>query len=196
MSFFNVSPNRGFGFQQYINFGKHKGKTYYDVANAGDYKYLKWCLQSGQAAVKDPRSFFISDTCMPHIRSALLTENLNVTPWTKQISQENNDGRCICVYTAQDMKEPDSSYSSPDIEMKRCPNCNIIKTYLLFDLGNHDKCRKCYTTTFNRMEEKPISEAEYKKGGPESYKGGQVLRRRTTLPKSKYLQPVKEIQDF
>lgn len=192
MSFFNVSPNRGFGYQQYINFGKHKGKTYYDVANAGDYKYLKWCLQSNQASVKDPRSFFISDTCMPHIRSSLLTENLNVTPWTKQISQENNDGRCICVYTAEDLKDQDKTYSSPEIEMKRCAGCNIIKSYLLFDLGNHDMCRKCYTIKFNRME-KPISEVEYKKGEPESYKGGgQIIRRRTHSFKNRQLQAVAE----
>lgn len=153
MSLFNVAPARGFGFQQYINFGKHKGKTYYDVANSGDYQYLKWCLKSNQASAKDPRSFFISDTCMPHIRSSLLTENVAITPWTKQVSEEDHDGRCICVYTAQDMKEEDKTFQGPDIEMKRCPRCKTIKTYLLFDLGDHDMCRKCYMMKHNNIEE-------------------------------------------
>lgn len=189
MSAFNISPQRGFGFQQYINFGKHKGKTYYDVANAGDYLYLKWCLKSNETSVKDPRSFFISDTCMPHIRSALLTENVNNTPWTKQISEEDNNGRCICVYTSKDLKDESKSYEGPDIEMKRCPKCNMIKTYLLFDLGNHNLCRKCYTQENNRMD-KQVAEEEFRKGEANSYKPNamrpQTIRRR--------MPPVKEFQ--
>lgn len=169
MSAFNVSPARGFGFQQYINFGKHKGKTYYDVANAGDYKYLKWCYKSGKDSVKDSRSFFISDTCMPHIFSALSSENINITPWTKQISEEDDHGRCLCFYTAQDVTTH-KEYQGPEIQMQRCSLCNMIKSLGVFQ-DEQNVCKKCWFTRETQVNKvAKMDQDEFVKGSKQSYK--------------------------
>lgn len=167
MSQFNQSPQRGFGFQQYLNFGKHKGKTYYDIANAGDYKYLNWCSSNDYLNAKDPRSFFISDTCLPHINAAMRTQSIKSTPWTKVFSEPDENGKIILNFTAMN-EETQEQISSPDIEMKKCLGCGMVKSYILFNLGNHDLCRKCYCTP--DQPKKYIPEVENKKGNKETYR--------------------------
>lgn len=136
---------RGYGCNEFVNFGKHKNKTWYDIANAGDYKYLKWCLNYNPNDKRNAngqfKSFFIDDSCFPHISAALQNEKSR-SPWVQTFSEPNEEGRCLMKYTSMDDY---SVIEGPDIEMKKCPSCNYTKSYLLFNLGNHDLCRYCYT---------------------------------------------------
>jgi len=170
MSAFNRSPQRGFGYSQYINFGKHKGKTWYEVANAGDYGYLKWCLRNDLRSAPDPQSFFISDTCLPHIRTALLTETNDATPWSEEYSDPNPQGRVSLKYVACSTKDPNKWFESEPIEMKRCRGCNQLKTLNTFE-SHQVYCRKCqFAQSQQQMKIRKIDATEFKKGAVSSYK--------------------------
>jgi len=157
-----VQVGKGFGSFQNINYGKEwKNKTYYDVANAGNYGYLRWCLRNTFQRAPDPERFFIADSCLPHIHTALLRENLKATPWMESYTEPDNTGKMILNYKCYD-EDKHEDIKSPDIEMKRCPNCKKILNYFCFSVGDHEKCKKCFynsnsqfqsTNTFNKFKD-------------------------------------------
>lgn len=165
------APSRGYGFHQYINFGKkHKSKTFYDVATQGDFGYLHWCLDYDPNNKKSFKDFFISEQCFPHIRAALMTEK-SKKPWFTEYSPPDQEGKLNLHYVSED--EKGQPIIGPEIEMKFCPSCNKIKNYMLFNVGTHDVCRICYTrneTIIDNKRNKYFSEVENKKGGASSYK--------------------------
>jgi len=170
--FSQAAPPSGFGWNQYINFGKHKGKTYYDLSNIGDYKYLDWCLRNDAIHAKNPTDFYISDTCIDHIRACLSVDGYKTTPWTKEFSEPDENGKIILRYVCRDIDPMvDKTFTGPPIEMKKCPNCNQIKTFSLFNVEDGVYCRKCYVemdlkrTTQVRVNQ----EIENRKGSRESY---------------------------
>lgn len=148
------APGRGYGFHQYINFGKkHKKKTYYDVATEGDFNYLRWCLSYDPHHTKNKKfaSFYISEQCFPHIKAALQTEK-SKHPWFPVYSPADQEGNLTMHYTSQD--EQGQPINGPDIDMKFCLSCNKIKNYFLFELGNHDICRVCFIRRQTQAEQK------------------------------------------
>lgn len=135
---------KGFGSFQNINYGKEwKNKTYYDVANAGNYGYLRWCLRNTMERAPDPERFFIADSCLPHIHTALLRENIKATPWMESYTEPDDTGKMILNYKCHD-EDKHEDIKSPDIEMKRCPSCKKILNYFCFSAGDHEKCKKCF----------------------------------------------------
>lgn len=182
MSQLDSAPKRGFGWNQYINFGKHKGKNFYDLANVGDFKYLTWCLRNDLTNAKDPNTFFIADSCIPHIRAALSVEGIKVTPWIKEYSQPNEEGKMELTYVCHDQTR-DYIYKGPVIDMKQCANCNQIKNMSLFNIGEGRYCSKCYTEmdlkrTTRITYSKSMHDIENEKGNKESYQN--------KYPKPKY----------
>lgn len=160
-------PSRGFGYYQYCNFGKkHKNVTYYDIANKGDYAYLRWCINYNPVDKKTGQrsQFYISDTCFPHIRAAMGNEKSKV-PWNKIYSEPDAEGKMVMKYVSQN--ENGEEIAGPDIEMKYCIGCSKIKSLLLFTEGNHEVCRVCYhkrqTMIFKRQQEKSNEENYYAK---------------------------------
>lgn len=174
MSQFNKGPlnreGRGFGWNQYINFGKHKGKTYYDLSNEGDYKYLSWCLRNDINSAKDPTSFYIADSCIPHIRAALNVEGIKKTNWVKEYTEPDENGKISLHYVCLD-QDRNQNIKSPEIEMKLCPKCGLPKTASLFNQGEGIYCSKCYTEQdlIHTNHKKVLHEIENEKGTKESY---------------------------
>src|SRR5690348_1094413 len=93
--------NEGYGNQQYITFGKsYKGKTFYDVANSGDFKYLKWCINETKRNMNKANTFKLSASALRHCGSALLLEQ---TPGEWRFVNNNNH----CEYTTdQGLRSP------------------------------------------------------------------------------------------
>jgi hypothetical protein len=143
-------PQKGFGFHQYINFGKkHKSKTFYDVATSGDFGYLRWCLNYDpyDRKTKTMSTFFISEPCFAHIRAALQTEH-SKEPWKPIYSPPDETGKMNLKYVSKNAEG--EVIAGPDIEMKQCPGCGRIKNYFLFDVADHDICRVCF---FQKQQE-------------------------------------------
>lgn len=124
-----LPPDFELGFHQYLNFGKFKPpkgqrRTYYDLANMGEYGYLKWCLK--QCTLKRPQ-IRIRKECHPHIEAALQNEN-GQSLWTpKNISE----GRTLFkVYTA--FNQAGQEVSGPRIEYRLCRVCNQVRGFYMF----------------------------------------------------------------
>lgn len=119
----------GVGFHQYLNFGKFKPpqgefRTYYDVANMGEYQYLKWLLS--QRTAKRPK-IKIRAHCFPHIEAAIQNEN-GQSKWEGRTITEN--GRAFKVYTA--LNEGGHHVEGPRIEMRHCKGCDKVKGAYVF----------------------------------------------------------------
>lgn len=170
MSRFTPNQIGGFGWNQYINFGKHKGKTFYDLSNTGDFDYLKWCLKCDIGHVKGPNSFYIADSCMPHIRAALSVEGIKTSNWIKDMTEPDETGKIMLRYICQDQQQ-NMTYTGPNIEMKMCPQCNQIKTISLFNVGDGECCSKCFTQQDLKRTsyQKVVHEIENQRGTKESY---------------------------
>lgn len=148
---FNSQPgsaiNKGFGYEHRVNFGKYKGKTYYDIANESNYNYLRWCMSNSFENAPDPLRFYVDDSCIPHIKAAISTENIKHTPWIDSYSEPQNDtGKMILTYKSYN-EEKKEDIKGPEIEVKRCTVCKQILGYNLFCLGDFDKCKKCFYNT-------------------------------------------------
>lgn len=174
MSKFHSTPSRGFGYEHMINFGKtYKDRTYYDVANEGNYSYLRWCLRSDINNAKKPNEFYISSTCIPHINAALSTEGCKAIPWRPSYSEPDENGKMILNYISYN-EESKKDIIGPDIEMKRCPSCKKILSYFCFECGDHEICKKCFYQNNNMGSHNTFNKYDHglenRKGNAESYK--------------------------
>ena len=133
----------GVGFHQYLNFGKFKppkgeSRTFYDLANMGEYQYLKWLLSqrtSKRAKTK------VRDNCFPHIEAALQNEN-GQSKWEKRTIVENE--RLYTIYVA--LNQGGYEVESPKIEMRQCKGCQRIKGAYVFT-KNSLVCDVCFKST-------------------------------------------------
>lgn len=115
--------NDGYGFYQYCSFGKHKGCTFYDIANKGDYKYLEWCLKSF-----DSDGFKINATCKPHIEAALKTKG-NAAQWERKDNKVQNYDQCSVWYEAI---LDQNIIQGPYILMEKCLACKKFKNATMY----------------------------------------------------------------
>lgn len=121
----------GYGNQQYINFGKYKSKTFYDVANLKDFKYLKWCINMSKLNKNKPGEFKLNPTCIQHCGAALLTEN---TPgeWMFQKEQKEQNARAEYL-TPEGLCGPRMTYSN-------CTRCGESRNT---ETMKNNICYKC-----------------------------------------------------
>jgi hypothetical protein len=137
----NVAGFSGLGFHQYLNFGKFKPpkgerRTWYDLANMGEFNYLRWLLK--QKTARRPK-IQIRQDCFPHIEAALQSEN-GQSPWTKTNIVEGK--RAFLMYTA--FNTAGHPIQSPRIEVKHCKGCDMTKCEYMFtqDESICDTCLK------------------------------------------------------
>lgn len=145
------------GFHQYLNFGKFKPphgqrRTYYDLANMGEYGYLKWCL--AQFDAKRPK-IKIRSTCLHHIAASLQNEN-GQGPWVKKNVVEGN--RAFMLYTA--FNQAGKEVMGPKIEIRYCKACDQSKCSYMFTQQDQicDTCIKGYKLPRNDMDAKDPGE--------------------------------------
>jgi len=119
-----VSGPSTLGFCQYCSFGKkHRGRTWYDIANIGDFGYLKFISKMEK----------LNPNCKPHVEAALLSEHLH-GPWVMQ--QENLDNVWFEKwFTNGDLQGPRMKY-------KMCPDCSRLKNELSF-IKDSSLCSQC-----------------------------------------------------
>lgn len=101
------------GYHDQANFGKYKGKSFYDIANDGDFRYLKWLLSMNK--------FILNPNCRPHVLTALLTEGTNAK-WTKEEDVSENIKKHQWT-----VKLGEEQTVSPTITKMQCLDCNYFK---------------------------------------------------------------------
>lgn len=127
----NIDSNDGFGYFQWINFGKkHKNTTVYDIANQRDFGYLKWLLRQ----TKPNEDFRISQSTIPHIHAALRIQDDNTDSWKLDWTDLGNN-----EFKLQYKSE--KGILGPSINYKYCVYCRKKKMSNLF--GNEDMCNMC-----------------------------------------------------
>lgn len=131
-----VSPPPTLGFCQYCNFGKkHRGRTWYDIANIGDFGYLKFISKLEK----------LNPNCKPHVDVALLSEHVH-GPWIMQ--QENIDNVWFEKwFTNGDLQGPRMKY-------KMCPDCSRLKNEQSF-VSDSSLCFQC-RKNFKQQQEQFI----------------------------------------
>lgn len=123
----NVEGNKpSYGYYQWCNFGKHKGKSYYDIANTGDFKYLSWLARSDK----------LNETCLEHVMCALKSES-SQGKWEKQqkIDDDNKDNDILIYYS-------DGTNNGPFIICHKCLICQRNKNKKCFS-KNMEICDTC-----------------------------------------------------
>lgn len=109
------------GYYASLNFGKHKGLTFFDVANRGDFGYLEWLDKS--KVVK------LHPSCVDYLKSALQTKDDKLAMWKENI-EENPDERTRQIYYAADVtdeKGDSSTIFSPTFQKMECCKCKRWK---------------------------------------------------------------------
>ena len=114
------------GFHQYINFGKHKGKTFYDVANEQDWKYLMWCDRAAgsitnQKPLDNGSIFRIDESCRCHIHAALRSKNQGGI-WVEHDKKSSTEEDTDLVFYMTD-----TGLAGPEIKYRRCSMCRRRK---------------------------------------------------------------------
>lgn len=128
---------RAFGNEQFINFGKHKGKTFYDVANDGDFSYLSW--------LKRPGGIKLRPSCYPHLNASLqlkkarMDANDQTLIWARQVSERDENGKSIVYF---EYKTKNEQIKSPSIFLQLCKLCNVSRSKECFNRAP-DICDKC-----------------------------------------------------
>jgi hypothetical protein len=124
------------GYHQYCSFGKNAKtqKTYYDLANEGDWKYLMWC-EKVCSSKKKSGWFTIDESCHPHITTALRSKE-NPGTWTKQERESVAPGIYEVWY------ETDTGIIGPVILYQKCKACGHKKNQTTIQRGICDKCAK------------------------------------------------------
>jgi hypothetical protein len=124
------------GFHQYCSFGKFASarKTFYDLANDGEFKYLLYC---NEVCSNRRRSswFSISDTCRPHIQAALRTKEMGGV-WERKEKESLVPGIFEVWY------ETDTDLKGPTIMYQKCKACGQKKNQSTVQRGICDKCAK------------------------------------------------------
>lgn len=102
------------GNEHLINFGMHRGKTWYDIANEGCFSYLKWCLNTD--------TIQINSNSRAHIQTALIISKDKTAKW--KLQEEIKECFKDISYVA---KINGDTVTSPHIHMKFCITCNQYK---------------------------------------------------------------------
>lgn len=123
----SFNENNKFGFAQWCNFGKHKGNTFYDIANAGDFGYLKWLLKR-YSPTND--SIKLNENCKDHIIAALQSENHPWLTWAKFQSELDEYGSYTIDYKCEGRGD---LFTGPSITMYQCGQCGKHKNSELFN---------------------------------------------------------------
>lgn len=136
----NLQSPKVCGFHQYINFGKFKGQTFYDLANQDEYKYLIWCSNTFQNKRKGENWFSIAPSCKAHIEAALRTKyDVGKGKWEKKMD-EQKDGLINVYYETQ------TGLQGPGITYMECMLCKKKKNKEMFPVDMvYRICTKCIT---------------------------------------------------
>lgn len=122
----------GYGFHQWCNFGnKHKSETVYDIANQGDFSYLKWLLKP----MKSDQKFKISKSMLPHINAALRIKDTPDDKWQMDWIDLGNGQFKLQYKTEQGI-------CAPSIDYRLCTGCGKKKISNMFD-ENNSRCSTC-----------------------------------------------------
>ena len=121
------------GYHATANFGKYKGQTFYDIANIGDFKYLKWLLQNGK--------FQMHPSCKPHILTALFAEGTE-SKWEISIKEDKPKKMYRTFVWTTKLPESEHITESPPVVKAMCQRCNYYKNKEVMD-ENLLICQKC-----------------------------------------------------
>lgn len=133
-----VTNPEGYGYYQYCSFGKHKGDTYYDIANKGDFKYLEWCEKALTG-----EKWKINNSCEPHIKAALMNKNRGGV-WMKHHEKfpgQRTGELWYEVIFDHELQEDEKSIEGPKIMTQECFGCHHYKNQKMF--GNPFVCDTC-----------------------------------------------------
>jgi len=123
------------GWHDMVNFGKHKGKSWYDLANEKQYQYIEWCLK--KQMLLDHAAF--------HAKLALLTKGKKCI-WQKSETME--DDQKIIMYSCMVNGE---QYESLPVKQKICLACKEWKTLDSFKV-DQVHCKKCQYKEFTQFQ--------------------------------------------
>lgn len=83
------NEKKGFGFHQWCNFGsKHKGRSVYDIANVGDFDYLRFL---SKANTQRKNNFYLTDEFLVHVNHAIQTRGTNAK-WERVMCDADDNG--------------------------------------------------------------------------------------------------------
>jgi hypothetical protein len=127
-------PYRVFGDNDICNFGKHKDKSWYDIANSRNFGYFQWVLDT----------IAIDPTCIDHINCAMEYRrcflNDSNLQWGKResaLENGNMERKYVC-------KIDEKEIESPSIEMRYCMSCNYLKSLNHYSIDKDKKlCDRC-----------------------------------------------------
>ena len=131
--------SEGYGFYQWCSGKKYKGKTFYDIANEGDFGYLKWILKP-KKPFKDGQVYKLHPTCTDHVQAALTTEGSNAK-WEKKTEEQFQ-----IKYTWYEANEGNDHFKGPVIVMWYCTNCSKHKNKDCF-VNQYSPCKMCWKNT-------------------------------------------------
>lgn len=120
-----------YGSYERVNFGKHKGSTWFDIANSGDYGYLNWCL-NGQKLKLD-------STCKEFIQTALMTQGSNAK-WTLKKGPVKDQPLVTNHWYETHLYG--KLLKSPDIWKYECTMCHRVKNVSNCSL-DQKMCKSC-----------------------------------------------------
>lgn len=131
----NNQDKKGFGFHQWCNFGsKHKGRSVYDIANAGDFEYLKF-LQKANTQKK--QNFFLTDDFLNHVNQAAQTRGTN-SKWERVTCDPDDEGISKMYYVTT---IGDRRIESTPIIYGTCRECKKSRNICLI---KDSLCSVCY----------------------------------------------------
>lgn len=121
------------GNSQYVNFGKYKlfNLTWYDIANKGDFQYLKWCASTDKIQIEA--------SAKPHLFTAMQSQMDPSAKWEEK--REEKENKTMIHYVATINKE---LVVGPEIVRIKCIQCYHIKFTEQFKMSPNI-CNDCYT---------------------------------------------------
>ena len=118
------------GLHHLTNFGRFRDYSWYDIANMGQYNYLRWCANTD--------TIEISDSARPHLLLALRTAQDPKAKWS--VKREEADGDVKISYHVV-MKGDE--LISPIVKVRACRTCGKEKfTDTYFNI-NPTICNPC-----------------------------------------------------
>lgn len=123
-----------FGNNDICNFGKHKGKSWYDIANSRNFGYLEWIMNN----------IAVDPLCLDHINSVIetkfdLIQNNNLN-WKKEEVPIDNGN----IKRTYKLEMDEKTFESPVLELRYCVSCNYLNALNHYTLDQEQKiCNRC-----------------------------------------------------